>query len=450
MPLSQNFYLVESISGSSVTVQIMAVDGTNVDSVNFALTITSSDVSWTGLTGPTGWVMSPNYLDNQGGAFDASGSPVAPAEGGDGMVATLTFTLTNGATAMSGTITVTAATDGNGQNITVVDPNTAIPCYAAGTHILTICGEILVEDLVAGDIAVLHDGTTAPISWIGHRSVNTTRHPRPWDVCPIRVRADALGRFLPHHDLVLSPDHALYMEGNLVPVRYLLNGVTIVQEETAEVTYFHVELPQHAVLIAEGAPAESYLDTGNRSSFANGGKAMAIHADFARTVWDEKGCAPVVRNGPVLVQLKLELKNIALDSGYTISDEADTHLVVDGVIVAAQHDEGVLRFALPASAQRAVLVSRSERPADIFPASTDCRRLGVSVAQITLDDVAVVMSDAILGEGWHEQEPNGRWTNGAAAIAVAGVRKIEIRLGLDTMRYWTMKARPHTMGQMAA
>ena len=34
-------------------------------------------------------------------------------------------------------------------------------------------------------------------------------------------------------------------------------------------TYHHVELEQHAILLAEGAPAESYLDTGNRARFAN-------------------------------------------------------------------------------------------------------------------------------------------------------------------------------------
>lgn len=68
-----------------------------------------------------------------------------------------------------------------------------------------------------------------------------TRHAQPWDASPIRVRAVALGPLLPHRDLVLGPDHALYLGACLLTVRDLLNDATIVQDETAEVTCFHVE-----------------------------------------------------------------------------------------------------------------------------------------------------------------------------------------------------------------
>ena len=54
----------------------------------------------------------------------------------------------------------------------------------------------------------------------------------------------------------------------LIPVRYLVNGASVVQDAVAEITYFHVELPSHNVLIAEGLRCESYLDTGNRAAFA--------------------------------------------------------------------------------------------------------------------------------------------------------------------------------------
>jgi hypothetical protein len=40
-------------------------------------------------------------------------------------------------------------------------------------------------------------------------------------------------------------------------------------------------LPRHAVILAEGLPAESYLDTGNRAAFSNGGDAIAAHPEFA-------------------------------------------------------------------------------------------------------------------------------------------------------------------------
>jgi hypothetical protein len=36
------------------------------------------------------------------------------------------------------------------------------------------------------------------------------------------------------------------------------------------VTYYHVELAAHDVILAEGLLCESYLDTGNRAAFVNG------------------------------------------------------------------------------------------------------------------------------------------------------------------------------------
>ncbi len=77
---------------------------------------------------------------------------------------------------------------------------------------------------------------------------------------------------------MLSPDHAVFVDDVLVPVRHLINGSTIVQEPVAEVTYYHVELATHDVILAEGLPCESYLDTGNRAVFVNGG-AETLHGE---------------------------------------------------------------------------------------------------------------------------------------------------------------------------
>jgi hypothetical protein len=113
------------------------------------------------------------------------------------------------------------------------------------------------------------------------------------------VAAHAFGLDRPRRALRLSPDHAVFVEGVLIPVRYLLNGATLRQEPVARVTYWHVELARHGVLLADGLPAESYLDTGNRAAFANGGTIAMAHPDFARAVWERGGCAPLVTEGPV-------------------------------------------------------------------------------------------------------------------------------------------------------
>ena len=83
-------------------------------------------------------------------------------------------------------------------------------------------------------------------------------------------------------------------------MKHLTNDSTIVQVPVDQVTYYHIELPQHDVVIAQGLPAESYLDTGDRSNFANGGGAVRLFPDFSVRMWEAYGCAPLIVTGPEL------------------------------------------------------------------------------------------------------------------------------------------------------
>jgi hypothetical protein len=87
---------------------------------------------------------------------------------------------------------------------------------------------------------------------------------------PLRIAAHALGANMPQRDLLLSPDHAVWVDGVLLPVRHLANGTTVAGHDVAEVVYYHLELDRHEVLLANGLQCESYLDTGNRAAFAGG------------------------------------------------------------------------------------------------------------------------------------------------------------------------------------
>jgi hypothetical protein len=210
----------------------------------------------------------------------------------------------------------------------IVTPhNTAVveslPCYAAGTRIATARGPVAVEHLRIEDRVILADGDRAPIVWLGHRRVDCRRHPRPSDVHPIRIAANAFGVGRPLCDVLLSPDHAVFVDGVLIPVRHLLNDATIRQEDVASVTYWHVELPRHGVLLAEGLPAESYLDTGNRASFVDCGKVTRAHPTFARSVWQRQGCAPLVTEGPVRDIVYRRLLVQALTLGWEIEMAKD-------------------------------------------------------------------------------------------------------------------------------
>jgi hypothetical protein len=183
-----------------------------------------------------------------------------------------------------------------------------VTCYAEGTRILTPGGEVPIEDLREGDLVVtVMDGATAPVRWKGWRRVQPMRHRRPEAVQPVRIRAGAFGSGRPHADLLVSPDHAIYVDGVLVPARLLLNGVTIVQADVTEITYFHLELPEHAVILAQGLACESYLNTGDRSAFANGGGAVALHPDFNGARWEGLACAELVLTGERLSRIRADL-----------------------------------------------------------------------------------------------------------------------------------------------
>ncbi|MBV9782635.1 MAG: Hint domain-containing protein [Acidisphaera sp.] len=168
---------------------------------------------------------------------------------------------------------------------------TALPCFLAGSRILTARGEVPVEALRAEDTAITAAGVPTPIAWIGRRRLDCRRHRQPERVLPIRIRAHAFGEGRPHRDLLLSPDHAVAAEGVLIPVQQLLNGISITREDRGEVIYFHVELARHDLLVAEGLAVESYLDTGNRAQFTD-----ALHPDLA-SPRNADGCAPLVLAG---------------------------------------------------------------------------------------------------------------------------------------------------------
>ncbi len=317
----------------------------------------------------------------------------------------------------------------------------AAPCFARGTHIRTVRGEVAVEMLRPGDRVATQVGGTRVVRWIGHRHVRIAAHPRPWDVRPVRVRAQAFGPGQPERDLWLSPDHAVFAEGLLVPVRYLVNGATIVQEAAEDITYFHVELDDggggavHDVILAEGLAVESYLDTGNRHAFANGGASMMLHPDFGRAGNGPDGCMKFTLGGAALADLRTVLLAEATALGHAITRDPALHLSVAGRALRAERRDGWYAFALPPGAERARLVSRSVVPAWIDCLSDDTRRVGVAVTAISLDGRAVPLDDAGLAEGWHGPEAGWRWTGGAAVLPCGGARRLEVAVA-PFQSYW--------------
>lgn len=189
-----------------------------------------------------------------------------------------------------------------------------VSCFAEGTRIATRDGEVAIENLREGDLVLTVAGHLAPIRWIGRRQVNCRNHPAAERISPIRIAPHAFGAERPRRAVLLSPDHAVFIENVLIPIRMLVNHSTVMAIAVDAVTYFHIELPRHDVVLADGLPAESYLENGGRSAFERLGEPMQLHAQFqpcagaAALVWESFGGAPLVVDGDVVRRILAQLE----------------------------------------------------------------------------------------------------------------------------------------------
>jgi hypothetical protein len=273
------------------------------------------------------------------------------------------------------------------------------------------------------------------VRWVGHRDVDLLAHPDPASINPVRVCADAFGPGQPHRDLILSPNHALYVDGRFIAVRYLLNGVTIRQEKWDRITYYHVELEAHDVMLVDGMTAESFLDIGNRGAFSNGGEPVMLHPDFARQTWEAEACAPDLPKGEELTQLRGMLLERAAMLGHALTDDPDLCVVAGKRRIRPIETAEGFRFNLPKGARTVQIESRCFKPNEIRAEGNDTRILGVGVLGLALDDTQIPLDDARLTSGWHEPEPVLRWTKGAASLRTQGARTLTIRL-FRGRHYW--------------
>jgi hypothetical protein len=326
------------------------------------------------------------------------------------------------------------------------DTTVSIACFAAGTRIATARGEVPVEQLRPGDRVRTVRGRLRPVVWLGHRTLDCRHHPRPHDVLPVRIAPHAFGANRPARPLFLSPDHAALVNGALIPIRYLVNGASIAQVEVDRIAYWHVELAGHAVLFAEGLACESYLDTGNRAAFANGGSVIEAHPDFARRVWQSAGCAPLVTAGPALARAKSGLLTRLPRLGYGVTTDPALSLALDGTPLTPTRDGEWLCLHFPDGAATLTLDSRIGRPAELDADSTDTRPLGIALRALRLDGVDTPLDHPCLTAGWHDPEPGWRWTCGNATLDLRGRRRAELAV-TTWLRYHVSKvgALPQTL-----
>ena len=206
----------------------------------------------------------------------------------------------------------------------------------------------------------------------------------------------------------------------------------------ARCSTWHVELPRHDLILAEGLATESYLDTGNRPAFA-GGRCVELHPDFANGVWRREGCAPLLLRGPRLQAERRRLLARAIAHGHAITDDPGICISADGRVLAMVRQGACIRARLPAGASRVRLRSRTWTPAHTDQVSEDARVLGVAIGRLWLDGRQADLASPALDAGWHPAEPGFRWTDGDATLALACVREIAFEIVM-TGRYWAIPA----------
>ena len=326
-------------------------------------------------------------------------------------------------------------------------------CYVAGTLILTNCGEYPIERLQAGDKIVTLAGEMT-VRWIGWRQLDLMRHPDPGVARPIRVRKNAIADGLPRRDLLVSPDHGLFVDGRLIPAKLLVNdGSIAVDISMRSVAYYHVELERHAILLAEGLPSESYLDTGNRCMFANASGATELHPMFAVTETKSRmrdGCVPLSHEVALVrpVWERLAARSRALGLGVralTATHDARLRLALpDGrSLVPTVVSPDRYAFVLPPGSAVMRIHSRASQANEVRPWIDDLRQLGVCVKRIMAHGSAgnrdIPVDHPVLCEGWWRPEGEGRllcrWTNGNALLPLTeDAHLLELWLA-DTMAY---------------
>jgi hypothetical protein len=324
-------------------------------------------------------------------------------------------------------------------------------CFAAGTLICTPGGEVAVETLKVGDLVVTASGETRPVKWIGHADIDFRRTPRGGPGLPIRIAADAFGPARPSQDLYLSAGHSVCVDllGEvLIPVGHLVNGGTITEIETDAISYWHVELDSHDILLANNLPAESYIAMANRGAFEELRgvlPAMAegrerTHADF---------CRQVITNGPTLDFVRRRLVDRAEEIGWKPQRDADLHLEVDGRIIHPLAEEGSAAFLFRADAKDVRLMSSTFSPSEF--GSSDNRRLGVMLLGLALSGSGgelrrISLDDGRLLDGVHEVEDHGgglrRWTKGEFVLdprlweGLSGPIALRVAYDHSTVRGW--------------
>jgi len=219
-----------------------------------------------------------------------------------------------------GSDTLTVKTTDQAGNTTSGGVSIDVTCFYPGTLIRTPSGEVAVETLKAGDLVLTHEGRAVPVRWLGRQTVSTI-FANKMRILPIRIKTGALGDNLPERDLLVSPDHAILVGGILIHAGALVNDSSIVRETAAPTvfTYYHVETDNHSLILAEGAPAETFVDNVERLRFDNWAEYEALYPEGKAIDELPYPRAKAHRQVPVYIRIQLAERALAIGAVETVA-----------------------------------------------------------------------------------------------------------------------------------
>ena len=147
---------------------------------------------------------------------------------------------------------------------------TSIPvCFVSGSGILTPSGERAVDELRIGDHVTTYQGKARPIRWITRRHLSFADLLAAPHFRPVCLPKGMFGRLGPHRDLWLSPQHRFLFRGWEAELLFRNDEVLVPAascrglsqapnpDVAGGVTYYHLFLDRHEILLANGLPCES-------------------------------------------------------------------------------------------------------------------------------------------------------------------------------------------------
>ncbi|WP_309681547.1 Hint domain-containing protein [Asaia bogorensis] len=301
------------------------------------------------------------------------------------------------------------------------------PCFLADTMIATPDGARPVQDLVAGDLIVTLEGghrVARPIMrMVSQQQIVSPTLPDDLAGYAVCVARNALADNQPCKDMYLTSEHCLHLDGGLVPVRMLVNGQSVrYDRERLEYTYYHIDMGEHYIILADGVEVESYLPNLDELRISG-----ADSLNYARVLVTP--AAPLRVEQDFVEPLHRRIAARAGIKAVAAKPRKASNLRVmtaDGRVHQPMSTaQGVAHFKLPAGTQHVTLISETMRPCDLYGAFVDDRRaLGTLIGAVSLRDAQgeIALTTHLEGgalAGWHDAFAAGyRWTNGYAALAL--------------------------------